>query len=227
MKLDVTLASLSGRAPLALEVRDLVIAGWAGRDRDAMEHHIRELEALGVKRPATTPTFYRVSANRLTTGDRIECNGPASSGEVETVIFAQGGRLYVGIGSDHTDREVETYGITVSKQMCDKPVAAEVWPFDEVADHWDSLILRSWLTEGGNRVLYQEGSVAGLLNPLDVIARYTGGGALPDGTAILGGTSPAIGGIRPGERFECELDDPVLSRKLRLVYEIKELPVAG
>ncbi|REF73056.1 uncharacterized protein DUF2848 [Paracoccus versutus] len=227
MKIDMNVASLSGSTPLCFEINDLVIAGWAGRDKEAMEHHIRELEALGVKRPETTPTFYRVAANRLTTGGRIECNGSASSGEVETVIIAQGGKLYVGIGSDHTDREVETYGITVSKQMCDKPVGAEVWPFDEVAPHWDSLIIRSWLTADGKRSLYQEGTVAGLLDPADVIARYTQGADLPDGTAILGGTTPAIGGIRPGKVFECELEDPVLSRKLHLVYEIKELPISG
>src|SRR5258708_28829629 len=41
-----------------------------------------------------------------------------------------------------TDREVETYGVTVSKQMCDKPLAPLFWPYDEVAPHWDRLMLR-------------------------------------------------------------------------------------
>ena len=39
------------------------------------------------------------------------------------MLLQSGGRLWVGVGSDHTDREVETYGVTVSKQMCDKPIA--------------------------------------------------------------------------------------------------------
>ncbi len=227
MKIDVNLVTSTGDTPLQLEVGELVIAGWAGRNKEAMEHHILELEALGVKRPDTTPTFYRVSASRLTTDSAIQCSGDASSGEVETVIFAQGGKLYVGVASDHTDREVETYGITVSKQMCDKPMGASVWPFEEVSGHWDKLIIRSWLTENGKRVLYQEGGVDGLLTPLDVISRYTNGKGLPDGTAVLGGTTPAIGGIRVGERFECELEDPVLSRKLTLNYEIRQLPIVG
>ena len=34
------------------------------------------------------------------------------------------GRIFVGLGSDHTDRKVETYSVTVSKQMCDKPDGA-------------------------------------------------------------------------------------------------------
>lgn len=227
MQLNIELVSAAGPAPLVLEVSHLVIAGWAGRDRAAMEHHIQELEALGIRRPAQTPTFYRVAANRLTQAPAIECSGEASSGEAETVVFAQGGRLYVGLASDHTDRKVEAYGVTVSKQMCDKPVAAQAWPFEEVEGHWDRLVLRSWLVEGGQRVLYQEGPLAGLLAPRDVIARYTGGRGLPDGAAILGGTMPALGGVRAGERFECELDDPVLSRKLVLRYDIQVLPIAG
>lgn len=226
MQIEMTLCSTSGSSALTVAVRSLVIAGWAGRDRDAMEHHIRELEALGVRRPVSTPTFYRVSASRLTTAPAIECTGPASSGEAETVIIAQGGQLYVGLGSDHTDRQVETYGITVSKQMCDKPVAATLWPHDEVAGHWDQLILRAWLTEGGVRSLYQEGPVAGLLAPHDLMQRYCGG-MLPDGTAMMGGTLAAIGGVRAGQRFECELFDPVLSRRIELAYDIVELPIAG
>lgn len=227
MQLDLTINSETGHSTQRIDVMAFVIAGWAGRDKAAMEHHIAELEALGVTRPASTPVFYRAAAARLTTAASIECTGTASSGEIETVIFAHGGALYVGVGSDHTDREVETYGITVSKQMCDKPVSAHVWPFEEVADHWDSLILRSWIHEKGQRVLYQEGSVAGLLDPRDVIGLYTDGAGLADGTAIMGGTSPAIGGIRPSGRFEGELHDPVLGRSLHCAYDIVALPIAG
>ena len=226
MQIEMTVISTDGAAPLSARVDRLVIAGWAGRDRDAMEHHIRELEALGVKRPATTPTYYRVAAHRLNTAPVIECSGTASSGEAEVLILAQEGRLYVGLASDHTDRAVEAYGITVSKQMCDKPLATTLWPMPEVAGHWDQLILRSWLTDASGRHLYQEGSVAGLLAPADLIARH-GVDHLPDGTAMLCGTLPAIGGVRAGTRFDCELVDPVLSRRIELSYDVIELPIAG
>ena len=43
------------------------------------------------------------------------------------MLLQHAGRLWVGTGSDHTDREVEKYGVTVSKQMCDKPVAPVFW----------------------------------------------------------------------------------------------------
>ena len=136
--LNLTLQSGPDAVRRDVAIENAVVAGWTGRDATAVEKHIRELEALGVKRPASTPIFYRVSAARLTTDAEIEVVGEKSGGEVEFVLLRHGGRMWVGTGSDHTDREVETYGVTVSKQMCDKPIASAFWAFDEVAPHWTS-----------------------------------------------------------------------------------------
>src|SRR5436190_22137261 len=118
-----TLDVRGSRTPLTLPVHQLVIAGWTGRDPVARDKHIAELAAIGIAPPASTPIYYRVAARRLTTAERIECSGAESSGEVEFVLIGSGGGIFVGVGSDHTDRKVETYGITVAKQMCDKPLA--------------------------------------------------------------------------------------------------------
>src|SRR5579864_294373 len=209
-------------------VRQVILAGWTGRDRFAQEKHMAELELLGVRRPPTTPVYYRVSSSRVTTSDSIEAVGNDSSGEVEFIMLQTGGSLWIGVGSDHTGRKVETYNITVSKQMCDKPVAREGWLFDELVDHWDSLVLRSWAVKGGNRRLYQEGSVSSMLHPQGLIAGYVrDGNSLDEGTAMFGGTLSAIGGIQPAERFEFELEDPVRKRRLAHGYDIHCLPVAG
>jgi Protein of unknown function (DUF2848) len=210
-----------------IAVDQAVIAGWTGRDPVAVEKHIRELEALGVKRPATTPIFYRVSASRLTTADTIEAVGESSGGEVEFVLLQHGGRLWVGAGSDHTDREVETYGVTVSKQMCEKPIAPVFWPYDEVAAHWDRLILRAHVAADGTRVLYQEGAVSAMMHPMDLIARHAGKRSLPEGTIMFCGTLAARGGVRPTPDFAFELDDPVLGRKIAHAYRVRTLPVLG
>src|SRR5579883_2247341 len=122
--LTVKLESKAGTSDLTLSIGQLVIGGWAGRDKAAMEHHMQELEALGVKRPASTPVYYRVAVSRLTTEPFIEDLGPHGSGEVEAVLISSKGRTYVTVGSDHTDRQVETYGINVSKQLCNKPIAS-------------------------------------------------------------------------------------------------------
>ncbi len=204
-----------------------IIAGWTGRDKAAMEKHIAELEAIGVARPASTPVYYRVAAARLTTAGEIQVSGNDSSGEVEFILATIDDRLWVGVGSDHTDRKVETIGVTLSKQMCEKPVGADLWPYDEVAGHWDKLRLRSFVVEAGQSTLYQEGPVTTMLDPLALIAGYPeGNGRLPNGALMFCGTLAAKGGIRAAPRFAFELEDPVLGRKIGHAYDIVTLPVA-
>lgn len=211
----------------AIALRSAVIAGWTGRDPLAREKHIAELEAIGIARPKSTPIYYRVSAARLTTASAIEAVGGESSGEVELVLIRDADALWIGLGSDHTDRKVETYSIAVSKQMCDKPIAGDLWAFEEVREHWDSLALRSWIDEEGERRLYQEGTAASMLAPETIIAGFAATGALPDGTAMFCGTLAAKGGIRPANRFFYELSDPVLNRRISHAYDIVVLPVEG
>ena len=216
-----------GTTPLTLAIDQAVIAGWTGRDPLARDRHIAELEALGIARPASTPIFYRVAARRLTTGDSIEVTGGDSSGEVEFVLIGWQGRIFVGCGSDHTDRKVESYGVTVSKQMCDKPVAPVLWELEDVIDHWDRMILRAHAVIAGERMLYQEGTLDAMLPVKDLIARGFGDTGLPDGCAMFGGTFAAKGGIRPASRFDFELEDPVLKRTIRHGYDVIVLPVLG
>jgi hypothetical protein len=226
-ELALTLETKTSRSPLTLTVTQAVIAGWTGRDPVARDKHIAELQAIGIAPPASTPIYYRVAARRLTTATSIEVSGGDSSGEVEFVLLASGGKTYVAVGSDHTDRKVETYGVTVSKQMCDKPIAPVVWALDDVIGHWDRIVLRSFATIDGARVLYQEGKLDGMLPVADLIARGFGGSSLPDGCAMFGGTFAAKGGIRPASRFDFEIEDPVLKRTIRHGYDVIELPVLG
>jgi Protein of unknown function (DUF2848) len=206
------------------EIKELVIAGWTGRDEQALKKHIRELEAIGVKPPRTTPIFYRVAASLLTFSDEIQVSGADTSGEVEFVLLSRPDGLWVTVGSDHTDRKAETIGVSLSKQLCAKPIASGAWRYDEVKPHWERLILRSWIPEDGKKVLYQEGTVSAMRSPEDLISRF---GKLAPGHAMFGGTFAAQGGIRPAARFMMELEDPVLQRKLSHEYSIKVLPVEG
>ena len=213
--------------PLTLPIRQAVIAGWTGRDPVARDKHIAELEAIGIARPASTPIYYRVAARRITTAGSIEVSGGESSGEVEFVLIGWQGRIFVGVGSDHTDRKVEAYSVTVSKQMCDKVVAPVLWELEDVVGHWDQLILRSHAWVDGARVLYQEGTLDSMLPVEELIERGFGATGLPDGCAMFGGTFAAKGGIRPATRFEYELEDPVLKRKIGGGYDVIALPVLG
>jgi uncharacterized protein DUF2848 len=202
-----------------VKVNELIIAGWTGRDEQALRKHIKELEEIGVKPPKTTPIFYRVSANLFTHDSEIQVSGPDTSGEVEFVLVKRESDLTVAVGSDHTDRKAETIGVSLSKQLCAKPVSPKSWRYAEVEPHWEKLVLRSW----ADGELYQEGLVTAMRSPEDLMARYP----LKPGYAMFCGTLAAKGGIRPGSRFKMELEDPVLKRKLTHEYAIRVLPVEG
>ncbi|MEX2631952.1 MAG: DUF2848 domain-containing protein [Tistlia sp.] len=221
---------VEGEGRLRLERRQGVIAGWTGRDPAAIEHHIEELAAIGVPRPSSVPLYYRVSAQAFTQAPAIQVVGDGSSGEVEPLLFDSGEALYLGLGSDHTDRSLETYSVALSKQICAKPVARQAWRFEEVAGHLEQLELRSWIeeAEGAARVLYQEGTIAGIRPFAELLAGTpvaAGGGRMAAGAMMLCGTFPVIsGGVRPALAFHMELRDPRLDRSIACSYRVEVLP---
>ncbi len=212
-----------GQDRVTLAPATLIVAGWTGRDEKALRHHIEELAAIGVPRPSSVPVFYRNSVGNVTQAEAIEVLGPDTSGEVEPVIVALEDGLWLSLGSDHTDRKAETMGIALSKQLCAKPVGRTLWPLAEVAGHWDKLHLRAFATIDGKRVPYQDGFGAAMRTPADLIERY--GQKLAPNTVMFCGTFAAIGGIRPASRFEMEMEDPVLGRRMSCAYDIRPLPV--
>jgi hypothetical protein len=226
--LKLQMEQSSGKLEHLMQANSLVIAGWTARDRQNLEEHMQELEALGVARPKSVPVFYRVSASLLSQEDDIEVLGGDSSGEAEPVVLSLNGRLWLGIGSDHTDRTLETIGVAVSKQICPKPIGRTVWPLSEIQDHWDRLLLRSYIITGeSSREPYQEGSLESLRSALELVELYTRGAGLGSGTVMFCGTLPVMGVLRSARRFEVELEDPVLGRSLRHAYQVTQLPMVG
>ena len=122
-----------------------------------------------------------------------------------------------------TNWAIVTMGIALSKQLCGKVMGAALWRLDDISKHWDQIMIRSHATIGGQRVVYQEGPLAAMRHPDDLIARY--GTALKPNTIMFCGTLGAKGGIRPAARFEMELDDPVLKRRMTHGYDVVDLPV--
>jgi len=226
--IDFQLINQNSEQPIQVDIKELVIAGWTGRNKEAMEKHMAELEAIGIQRPKTAPIFYRVSADLLTQQNLISAVGEDSSGEVEFFVLNDGGTLYMGVGSDHTDRKVEAYNVTISKQVCAKPISSLLWRYEDVIGHWDSLVLRSHSIENGKRLLYQEGPITTMLPPEDLFQLYNSGiGELKSNSLMFCGTLGVIGGVRPMEVFEMELEDPVLNRKIIHSYSIQTLPNEG
>jgi len=205
--------------------RRIIIAGYTGRNQEEVRAHINELAAQGVPAPAEIPTIFRVTLDRLTTDSETEVVGEHTSGEAETVLLVDGKDIWVGIGSDHTDRELEKVNITASKQVCPKPVSAEVWRYADVRERWDSLVLRSWVGESSREQLYQEGRMSAVLRPEDLLAILRRRlGKLVDAAVIFTGTIPLIGGLFvPRPYFEAELFDESTGHSLRCVYRTRRV----
>ncbi len=207
-------------------VTSLVIAGWTGRDPAAIEHHIEELAAIGVPRPSQVPLFYRVAASQLDQVGQIEAVGDQTSGEVEPVLFRHEGRWWLSAGSDHTDRRAEAWSVALSKQLCAKPVAADAWPWDAVAPHYDALRLQSWAIDGDRREAYQDGVGAALRPPAELLRLWVEqGGQTPEGMVMFCGTVGALSGIRAAARFEYRWTCEPIGASAAGAYDVRVLPV--
>ena len=208
----------------------LVIAGWTGRDAAAIQHHIHELELLGVPAPSTVPLYYRGSALLLTQAENIEVIGSDSSGEAEPVLFFTNNEWWLTVGSDHTDRKVETYSVAVSKQMCPKPIATAAWRWIDVADYQDEIELHSRILEDGKWIPYQKGTFASI-RPLNSLRDGFFPSTTPEsGSFISCGTRGAIKnakgeGIRPATSMELEIRDRRRKRSIIHRYNTTVLPV--
>lgn len=216
-------SSQESNPSIELEINRLIVAGWAGRNIEAIEEHIAELEELGVKRPTSVPCFYQLSSDLLTTSNEIQVIEPHSSGEVECVLIDSEHGLLIAIGSDHTDRKVESYNVAISKQVCSKPISQDAWLYTDVADHWDALVMRSYRMINGEKELYQEGQTSNLLAIPDLIKKLTQGDQFPKNHAMLCGTQAVLTQISHGDAFYLELYDPILNRTLTHHYTVTTL----
>lgn len=168
-----------------------IVAGYTGRDDKAVQHHIDELAAIGIAPPPAVPMFYPVDAGSVATAAALPVAGSRTSGEIEPLYIRHRGRYYIGVASDHTDREVEAVDIGESKQACPKPVGASVVAVDSLADlDLDAVRARSWV----DGRLYQDGTLDGLRRPADVVRLLQERTDVVGDFVCLGGTIPVIGG---------------------------------
>jgi hypothetical protein len=223
--LNLVVESITGKQELVFPMRRLICAGWVGRNKKALQAHIDELGQHGVPPPTRMPIYLNFSPYLATTSDGIDVITKESSGEVEYVILKEGDRTYIGVGSDQTDRGFEKFSIPASKQMCAKIMAPVVWPYQEIKDHWDQIVIRSWTTSDGKRMLYQEDALATILDVEALLEQLPKDEGLPaDGLVLFSGTVATKIGLVYGERFDFEMEDPLLDRKIRHGYQIRVLP---
>lgn len=210
----------------AVGVHRVLVAGFTGRDEAAVKEHIEELAELGVPVPDRTPTLYPLSETSVSQSIVLVVSGNETSGEVEPVLVRTGGRTWLTVGSDHTDRAVETVDIHASKAVCGKIVGTSAVPLDTVDDP-DRIVLRS--TIGHEGTLYQDGTMAAL-RPIDDLLdhlRTEEGVQLEEGDVLFLGTVPVAGTIRPSDRFRAALEIPGSDTELALDYRVLDVSSLG
>lgn len=206
--MTVTLTPIGAESFTLDPAVQVIVAGYTGRDEAQVRQHIDELAAIGVTPPPRVPMVYPMPTELLTTTATLTVAGDNTSGEVEPIYIRHAGNWYLGVGSDHTDRTLETVDIGQSKQACPKPIGAQVVP---IAD-WESFNYDAChATSTVDGTIYQRGPLAGLRRPEQLLAtlidrddRLVGGDLV-----IFGGTLPLIDGkFVPGANWTLAITLP-------------------
>lgn len=186
----------------------VIVAGYTGRDEAQVRHHIDELAAIGVSPPPQVPMVYQMPTELLTTAATLTVAGDNTSGEVEPTYIRHAGEWYLGVGSDHTDRTLETVDIGESKRACPKPIGTQVVPITDWAS-FDYDACQAASTVDGTT--YQRGSLAGLRRPEQLLGTLIDrDDRLADGDLVIfGGTLPLIDGkFVPGANWTLAITLP-------------------
>lgn len=214
--------------PVSFKMRRVVNAGYTGRDTASVKAHIAELEKEGITPPSSVPMIFPVMHQNVTLDDEIEVAGDKTSGEVEFVLLLDQDEIFVGVGSDHTDRTVEAYSIPISKQVCPNVMAPTVWRLRDVQEVWDDLILQSWVRENeeDQNILYQKATLDALLSPENIIDYIKTNIADGDyrGLVIYSGTIPILTPeMIYGTYFCSELINPHQKQTISCRYRIQRI----
>lgn len=226
--LELNIVSDNRSETLEFKVKRMINAGYVGRDRQAVAAHIEELRREGVPPPPSIPMIFPVLCHNITTNEQIEVIGHQTSGEVEFVLLLNADNIFVGVGSDHTDRDIERHSIIKSKQVCPNVMSKQVWNYDDIKTGWDDLIMQSQvkMTDAGEAILYQKaalGSIISATELMDLVKSKIIDGS-DDGLVLFSGTLPVLTHeIIYSAHFRCELIDPRLDRVLRCEYRVNTL----
>jgi Protein of unknown function (DUF2848) len=225
MDIVLTVESGEGESHLKREFLGAIICGYTGRDQAAVHRHIEELAKQGIAPPPMVPMYFVKPEWGLAFGREIPVQSPRTSGEIECVLIVDQDEIYVGAGSDHTDRDLEKLDIPKSKVVCPSVAGRRFWKYSEIKDHWDQIELRSWVVDDGQKALYQECTLAAFLTPESLLAKVRAQTDLDLSRVLIycGTSSLLTEGFVCASRFEGEMFDPVTGRRIALGYNVNVL----
>ncbi|MEA1963627.1 MAG: DUF2848 family protein [Candidatus Aerophobetes bacterium] len=226
--LNLNVISKGRSIPWQFKVKRMINAGYVGRNLEEVKAHIEELKRYEIPPPSSVPMIFPILSHNITTESRIEVIGSKTSGEVEYVLLLSRENVFVGVGSDHTDRDLESQSIIKSKQICQNVISRDIWKYEDVKSSWDDLLIQSWVkaSDKDEEILYQKASLGTIISAAEIMnlvkSKIIDGEE--DGLVIFSGTIPTVTNeIIHGSYFRSELIDSRLKRSLTCEYQIKKL----
>ena len=211
---------------IAFEAKMLINGGYTGRNQEEVQKHIDELKTIGVPAPEKTPVFFPKYPDRLTQASEIPClNEESHIGEAEYVVLVKEDEIFISTGSDHTDRSLETVSIPKAKQMYPNVISKDIWKFSDLEEYWDELILRGWVEQNGEKVLYQETALSALLAPRELLSYVKDIILVEDlnGLVLYSGTVAGKFELDFSPYFEVELEDPRRKMSMKSFYRLQPM----
>ncbi len=207
---------------IQFEPKKLINAGYTGKDMKSIMAHIEELKEKGIAAPDSVPAFFPKSPNLLTQDEMLyTLDSSDHTGEAEFVIFFHQDKIYISVGSDHTDRIMEKVNIPKAKFIYPNVVSREAWDLSEIEDHWDDINLQCWVLVDNEKRLFQETKVSTFLSPQDLVKRVKNLLLNPDdveGLVIFSGTVASIFQIDYSSWYLVKLTDKSSGKTISCEY---------
>jgi hypothetical protein len=238
--IEMNVEGLKRSERLSIPVGSLSGVRHASRNVEAMREELDQMIERNKhfsSATRTNPSIFRLGRYLLTQGHEFEVQGPLTGGEAEVVVIRMGGELYVTVGSDQCDRELDPLYPDKPKQMCPHPIARNGWYYEDVRDHWDRLHLYSHVVVDNYTIPLQDAELSELVS-LDYLLKMDQVTALTDPMVLFCGAVPflesagdlieqyqvpksALDGV--GDEFLVRLHDPELQRTIEHRYRAHSL----
>jgi len=232
---EMTVHGRSGKVQRSLPVGSVSGARFCSRNVEGMRKEMDEqLERDGrfTMATLTNPSIFHLGRYLLTQSPDFEVQGSMTGGEAEVVAIRDGREIFISVGSDQCDRELDPLFPDKPKQMCPHPLARTAWPYEEVRPHWDELRIFSHVVVGEHTVPLQDSKISELVD-LDYLLKMDEVRSLADPMVLYCGCGsfldsvdetvqrldlPPETALGVGDSFLVGLNDPVLDRTIQHVF---------